>query len=134
MRTYEEMNTLGTIFDRYEYAKIGGKVGDDTFGWDRYLNQTLYRSSEWRSLRNQIILRDDGCELGLAGFPIGGRVIIHHLNPITKRDIVERNPIIFDPDNLVCVSHMMHEAIHYGSGIDFLAGPVERRPGDTTLW
>jgi hypothetical protein len=135
MKTYSEMITLPSFIDRYRYLKIDGRVGEDTFGWDRYLNQTLYRSKEWRDLRNAIIVRDDGCDLGCPDYPIAAKILIHHINPISKQDILNRNPLIFDPENLVCVSHLTHEAIHYGSE-ELLIGNelIERKPGDTILW
>lgn len=135
MKTYSEMITLPSFIDRYRYLKIDGRVGEDTFGWDRYLNQTLYRSKEWRDLRNAIIVRDDGCDLGCPDYPIAAKILIHHINPISKQDILNRNPLIFDPENLVCVSHLTHEAIHYGDE-SLLTGTqmVERMPGDTKLW
>ena len=134
-RSYSEMMQLPTFLERYRYLSLGGRVGEDTFGWDRYLNQALYRSKEWRELRNAIIVRDDGCDLGCPDYPIAAKILIHHINPISKQDILNRNPLIFDPENLVCVSHLTHEAIHYGDE-SLLTGMqmVERKPGDTTLW
>lgn len=134
-RSYSEMMQLPTFLDRYRYLSLGGRVGEDTFGWDRYLNQALYRSKEWRDLRNAIIVRDDGCDLGCPDYPIAAKILIHHINPISKQDILNRNPLIFDPNNLVCVSHITHEAIHYGDE-SLLMGTqmVERKSGDTTLW
>lgn len=133
-RSYSELRQIPTYKERYDYLRLGGKVGESTFGFDRYLNQALYRDSEWKRLRNKIILRDNGCDMGLADYEIGGRIIIHHLTPITELDILERNPCLFDEDNLVCVSHKTHEAIHYGdeSLLDIL--PKERKPGDTCPW
>lgn len=114
--------------------KLSASVGEETYGWDRYLNQTLYKSKEWRETRERIIIRDDGCDLAHPDYLIGGRILIHHLNPITKRDILDRNPLIFDPENLVCISHITHEAVHYGSEDLLMKDPVERMPGDTKLW
>ena len=133
-KTYSEMVEFPTFEERFEYLKLGGKVGEATFGFDRYLNQTLYRSAEWRRFRNKIIVRDQGCDLGIEDRSIGDRVIIHHLNPITIDDIVKRHPCLFDPENVVCVSFMTHEAIHYGDDSLLIKNPIERRPNDTCPW
>lgn len=134
MKTYQEMMTYPTFEERFEYLKLNGRVGSDTFGFDRYLNQVLYQSPEWRRVRDCIILRDNGCDLGHPDYPIGGRVIIHHMNPLTPEDIVEKNPIIFDENMLICVSHNTHNAIHYGDSNLLPKKPIERTPGDTYLW
>jgi hypothetical protein len=134
MLTYSELIQIPTFIDRFRYLKLSASVGEETYGWDRYLNQTLYKSREWRETRERIIIRDDGCDLAHPDYPIGGRILIHHLNPITKRDILDRNPLIFDPENLVCISHITHEAVHYGSEDLLMKDPVERTPGDTKLW
>ncbi len=134
MLTYSELIQIPTFIDRFRYLKLSASVGEETYGWDRYLNQTLYKSKEWRETRERIIIRDDGCDLAHPDYLIGGRILIHHLNPITKRDILDRNPLIFDPENLVCISHITHEAVHYGSEDLLMKDPVERMPGDTKLW
>ena len=134
MLTYSELIQIPTFIDRFRYLKLSSSVGEETYGWDRYLNQTLYKSKEWRETRERIIIRDDGCDLAHPDYLIGGRILIHHLNPITKRDILDRNPLIFDPENLVCISHITHEAVHYGSEDLLMKDPVERMPGDTKLW
>lgn len=134
MLTYSELIQIPTFIDRFRYLKLSTSVGEETYGWDRYLNQTLYKSKEWRETRERIIIRDDGCDLAHPDYLIGGRILIHHLNPITKRDILDRNPLIFDPENLVCISHITHEAVHYGSEDLLMKDPVERTPGDTKLW
>lgn len=134
MLTYSELIQIPTFIDRFRYLKLSASVGEETYGWDRYLNQTLYKSKEWRETRERIIIRDDGCDLAHPDYLIGGRILIHHLNPITKRDILDRNPLIFDPENLVCISHITHEAVHYGSEDLLMKDPVERTPGDTKLW
>ena len=134
MLTYSELIQIQTFIDRFRYLKLSASVGEETYGWDRYLNQTLYKSKEWRETRERIIIRDDGCDLAHPDYLIGGRILIHHLNPITKRDILDRNPLIFDPENLVCISHITHEAVHYGSEDLLMKDPVERMPGDTKLW
>lgn len=134
MLTYSELIQIPTFIDRFRYLKLSASVGEETYGWDRYLNQILYKSKEWRETRERIIIRDDGCDLAHPDYLIGGRILIHHLNPITKRDILDRNPLIFDPENLVCISHITHEAVHYGSEDLLIKDPVERMPGDTKLW
>ena len=133
--SYSELITLPTFIDRYRYLKQSGIVADETFGSRRYLNQVFYKSKEWKSIRNQVIIRDNGCDLGLEGYEIGGPIYIHHLNPITEDDILNRSPSLLDPENLICVSYNTHEAIHYGDEsmlpITYL---VDRTPGDQVLW
>ena len=134
IKTYSELITIPTFEERFEYLQLKGSVGKDTFGYDRYLNQVLYRSPEWKRLRNQIIIRDDGCDLACDGYDVYGKVLIHHLNPITVEDVLARSRKVFDPDNLVCVSHNTHNAIHYGD-VDLLAtGPIIRTKNDTCPW
>lgn len=133
-KTYTELNKLGTLRERYEYCKLSGGIGEETFGNERYINQEFYTSDEWKKVRREVILRDDGCELGLKDFPINGRIYIHHLNPVSMDDIIGRTSALTDPDNLVCVSHNMHNAIHYGSEEMVPRDYVERTPGDTVPW
>ena len=134
IRTYSELITIPTFEERFEYLQLKGSVGKDTFGYGRYVNQVLYRSPEWKRLRNQIIIRDGGCDLACDGYDIYGKVLIHHLNPITVEDVLARSRKVFDPDNLVCVSHNTHNAIHYGD-VDLLAtGPIIRTKNDTCPW
>ena len=134
IRTYSELITIPTFKERFEYLQLKGSVGKDTFGYDRHLNQVLYRSPEWKRLRNQIIIRDCGCDLACEGYDIHSKVLIHHLNPITVEDVLARSRKVFDPDNLVCVSHNTHNAIHYGD-VDLLAtGPLIRTKNDTCPW
>lgn len=134
-KTYSELLTLQTFEERFQYLKLDGKIGEDTFGWDRYLNQVLYRSAEWRRFRREIILRDNGCDMAHPDYPINGNlIIIHHLNPITKQDIVNRSPNLFDPENVVCVSHRTHNAIHYGVEEAPIQKPITRMPNDTCPW
>ena len=135
-KSYKELSKLKTFEERFEYLKLGdNNVGDDTFGSHRYLNQTLYKSPEWKRVRDEVIIRDFGRNLGLEGEEIGegSKILIHHLNPITQEDIVNSNPCVFDPDNLICTDHSTHNAIHYGS-ITTVNRYVERQPGDTRLW
>lgn len=137
MKNYSEMLELPTLQERLDYLKFENRVGDETFGCDRYLNQILYRSPEWKRIRRQVILRDNGCELGVEDFPIKGRLMVHHIIPITKEDIINRNPKVFDLNNLVTCSHELHNAIHYNSdemqSIN-TSSYTPRQPGDTKLW
>ena len=134
IRTYSELITIPTFEERFEYLQLKGSVGKDTFGYDRYLNQVLYRSPEWKRLRNQIIIRDCGCDLACDGYDVYGKVLIHHLNPITVEDVLARSRKVFDPDNLVCVSHNTHNAIHYGDVDLLVTGPIIRTKNDTCPW
>lgn len=133
-RSYRNLILLPTFEERYHYLKIQGDVGVSTFGFDRYLNQAFYTSKEWRQFRYRMIARDLGCDLGLQDYPIGGRVILHHLNPLTVEDFEESSDALFDPDNVICVSERTHEAIHYGDESLLPAGPLTRRPNDTCPW
>lgn len=133
--SYSELITLPTFEERYRYLRKSGIVGEETFGSHRNLNQILYRSPEWRSIRNQVIIRDNGCDLGMEGYEIRDRVYIHHINPITMDDILNRTPALFDTDNLICVSFNTHQAIHYGDeSLLPIISFTERTPGDTKLW
>lgn len=133
-KTYSELITIPTLEGRFEYLCQGNVVGQETFGYDRYLNQKLYRSPEWQRVRRNIIARDNGKDMAHPDYEIDGRVIVHHLNPITPQMILDRSPELFDPDNLVCVSHKTHEAITYNSKEMLPEDPVERTPNDTTPW
>ena len=134
IKAYSELITIPTFEERFEYLQLKGSVGKDTFGYDRYLNQVLYRSPEWKRLRNQIIIRDGGCDLACEGYDIHSKVLIHHLNPITVEDVLARSRKVFDPDNLVCVSHNTHNAIHYGDVDLLVTGPIIRTKNDTCPW
>ena len=137
IKTYSELITLPTFEERYRYLRIGGKVGAETFGFDRYLNQQFYKSKEWRKIRNQVIIRDNGCDLGINDEWAEqiNRPIIHHINPITEQDIINRDSKVFDLNNLVLCSHDTHNRIHYGN-IDGDSRPkvIERKPNDTSPW
>lgn len=134
-RTYTELSKLKTFDERFKYLLLKGKIGIETFGYDRYLNQIFYTSPRWKKRRDEIIIRDNGSDLGLEGYPIMGRVIIHHLNPITIDDVLDENPDVFNPEYLVCVSHKTHNAIHYGmEEYTKEYKLVERRPNDTIPW
>ena len=135
IKRYSELIRYDTFIDRYHYLNLVGQVGIETFGLDRYLNQTLYRSSRWRRTRNQVILRDNGCDLGMEGFDIVDRIIVHHINPLTVQDIEEDVDEIYDPEFLICCSFDTHNAIHYGDEELLLIDEIiERRPNDTILW
>lgn len=134
IKTYSEMCKLNTFIDRFNYLSLEGVVAEETFGFDRYLNQRFYKSREWRQLRNKIIVRDNGCDLGIEGREIFDRVIIHHMNPLSFHDIEYMTDFLLDPEYLVCVSHQTHNAIHYGDESLLFTELVERTPGDTKLW
>lgn len=134
IRSYSELIRFNSFLDRYEYLRLGGEVGKETFGFDRYLNQQFYHSDEWRSIRDFLIVRDLGNDLGLEGYPIHGRIYIHHMNPITARDIQDCSEYLIDPEYLICTTHNTHNAIHYGDSSLLIAEPVERTPYDTCPW
>lgn len=134
IRRYSELISYNNFLDRYNYLKLKGQVGLDTFGLDRYLNQTLYRSYKWRKVRDEVLIRDNGCDLGMEGYEIGGKIIVHHMNPLTIEQIEDDDPIIYDPEFLICVSHITHNAIHYGDEKLLSRLPVERVPNDTCPW
>ena len=134
MRSYRELIRLKTFDERFEYLKLNGLVGESTFGFERYLNQTLYNSSKWRRLRNQIIVRDNGCDLGVEGYEIQGLIIVHHMNPISVDDLKDFSEDVYNPEYLICVSLTTHNAIHYGDTNLLPKEPIERRPGDTCPW
>lgn len=134
MKTYNKCIKLLTFDERFEYLQLHGLVGEETFGYSRYLNQILYRSPEWKQLRQHVIMRDRGCDLAMEGYEICGKILIHHINPISLQDIEERNPKVFDMNNLITVSFMTHQAIHYGSKDLLLLDPVERKPNDQCPW
>ena len=135
IRTYSELITLPTYIERFNYLKLGGKVGVDTFGFDRYLNQQFYhKDPRWRSTRDKVIIRDNGCDLGMEGYEIQGKIIVHHMNPITMDDIINKRDWIYDPEFLICTVHNTHNAIHYGDDNLLFKGPVVRTPNDTCPW
>jgi hypothetical protein len=133
--SYSELITIPTFEERYRYLRLGGKVGEETFGYYRYLNQVLYTSKLWRDFRRDIIVRDVGCDLGISDRAIGGFIIIHHLNPISLDDILKRNlDVLVNPENAICVSHNTHQAIHYGDESLLITAPIERSKNDTCPW
>lgn len=133
-RSYSELVSFETFEERYDYLQLRGVVADTTFGYDRWLNQDFYRSKEWRDIRHHVIARDLGMDLGVEGFEIHDRVIIHHMNPMIPKDIVDNASYILDPEFLITTTHQTHNAIHYGDRSLLTVAPVERSPGDTTLW
>ena len=134
VKTYSELITIPTFEERFEYLKLDGQVGVETFGFNRYLNQVFYKSDEWLSIRDDIITRDNGCDLGMEGYEIYGRILIHHINPITKDDIIQRSRILLDPENLITTVKRTHDAIHYGDSNLLMKAPIERRKNDTCPW
>lgn len=134
IKTYSELMRRKTFEDRYEYLRLDGEIGKETFGYDRYLNQLLYNTTEWKRCRRGIIVRDNGCDLGMDGFEVHARILIHHIIPLTVDDIIKRDPRIFDPENLIVTSHNTHLAIHYGSNDLLITGPNIRTANDTSPW
>lgn len=134
IRTYSELCKLKTFKERYNYLKLCGQVGKETFGFDRYLNQIIYKLPEWKSVRDKVIVRDCGCDLGMEGYEIGEKILVHHMNPITMDDVISHSQDIFNPEYLICVSHQTHNAIHYGDENQLILDPVERSPNDTCPW
>ena len=134
IRTYSELITLPTFEERFEYLRLGGKVGAETFGFDRYLNQIFYKSDKWLSVRDKVIIRDNGCDLGIEGREIYGRILVHHMNPITMDDIVNHSSWILDPEYLITTVKNTHDAIHYSDENLLIKDPIERRKNDTCPW
>lgn len=136
IRTYTELIQLPTFEERYRYLRLGGRVGEDTFGFDRYLNQLFYTSDEWREIRDYVIVRDNGCDLGIPGrdIPEGIPILIHHMNPIAVRDILDRSDYLLNPEYLICTMKRTHDAIHYGNESSLLTIPPERTQFDTCPW
>lgn len=134
IRTYSELIKLKTFKDRFEYLKLDGIVGEETFGFDRYMNQIFYKSREWTSVRRSVIIRDNGCDLGVEGYEIHGKILIHHMNPINLSDIVHKTDELLNPDYLITTVLSTHNAIHYGDASLLPALPIERRANDTCPW
>lgn len=134
IRTYSDLSKLTTFEDRYNYLRLNGFVGKETFGFDRYLNQVFYKSAKWRSVRDFVIVRDNGCDLGIEGREIYGKIIIHHMNPITIQDIEQESDFLLDPEFLISTVHETHNAIHYGDENLLIHAPIERKPNDTCPW
>ena len=134
IKTYSELIILPTFEERFKYLQLNGRVCDDTFGFDRYINQKFYRSAEWKRIRDYIIIRDNGCDLAVDGYEIHGRILIHHMNPITISDIKFSTEYLMNPDYLICVTHNTHNAIHYGDEKQIITGPIVRTKNDTCPW
>lgn len=134
IKTYSELIALPTFEERFEYLRLDGSVGEQTFGFDRYINQLFYQSYEWKKIRDFVIIRDNGCDLGVEGHDIGGKILIHHMNPITVNDIQNRSEFLLNPDYLISTTHITHNAIHYGDERLLAKGPIERTKYDTCPW
>lgn len=134
IRTYSELITLPTFKERFKYLQLNGQVGESTFGFDRYMNQVFYRSQKWKSIRDFVIIRDCGCDLGVEGYDIHGKIIIHHMNPLSMRDIETESDFLLNPDFLICTTHNTHNAIHYGDENLLVTAPIERTKNDTCPW
>nr|DAI45394.1 MAG TPA: HNH endonuclease bacteriophage, HNH Endonuclease, DNA.52A [Caudoviricetes sp.] len=134
IRTYSELCRLETFVDRYRYLRLSGEVCKETFGFERYLNQVFYHSREWKMLRDKVIVRDMGCDLGLDGYEIHGQIYVHHMNPVLIKDVREVSDLLVNPEYLVCTTLRTHNAIHYGDETLLDTGITERRPNDTCPW
>lgn len=136
IRTYSELMTLPTFEERYEYLRLGGRVGEETFGFDRYLNQLFYRGGKWRKIRDHVILRDFGCDLAIEEREIaeGVRIFVHHMNPVDVRDVIDVSEYLIDPEYLITTTKNTHDAIHYGDSSLLITAPIERRKNDTCPW
>lgn len=134
IRSYSELITLPTFEERYAYLRLGGKIGEETFGFDRYLNQMFYKSEEWLEVRDYVIIRDNGCDLAIPDRRIERKIIVHHMNPITMNDITQRSKYLLDPEYLICTIKNTHDAIHYGDSSLLITEPIERTKNDICPW
>lgn len=134
IKTYSELILIPTFIERYRYLRLSGTVGEETFGFDRWLNQRFYKDPEWLEVRNYVIVRDNGCDLGIPGREIHSRILIHHMNPITKDDILRRSKYLLDPEYLICTIKNTHDAIHYGDESLLITDPIVRSRNDTCPW
>lgn len=134
IRTYSELIRLPSFKERYEYLRLTGVIGEETFGFDRYVNQKFYKSREWKAVRDHVIVRDNGCDLGVEGYDIRGRILIHHMNPILLKDIQTLSEFLLDPEYLICTTLDTHNAIHYGDESLLITTPIERAKNDTCPW
>lgn len=134
VKTYSELILIPTFIERYRYLRLGGMVGEETFGFDRWLNQRFYKDPEWLEVRNYVIVRDNGCDLGIPSREIHSRILIHHMNPITKEDILRRSKYLLDPEYLICTIKNTHDAIHYGDESLLITDPIVRSRNDTCPW
>jgi hypothetical protein len=133
-KTYSNLKRIETFEDKFEYLKLGGSVGHSTFGFDRYINQTFYQSFQWKSVRDHVIIRDNGCDLGVEGYEIHSKLLVHHMIPLTMEDITSGSEWIIDPEYLITTTHNTHNAIHYGDKRLLITPLQPRMPGDTKLW
>lgn len=134
IRTYSELIKFDTFMDRYQYLRLDGKVGEETFGFDRWLNQLFYKDPEWLSIRNEVIIRDNGCDLGIVDREVHSRILVHHMNPISREDILVRSEFLLNPEYLICTSKTTHNAIHYSDENLLMGEPIERTRNDTCPW
>lgn len=134
IRSYSELSKLKTFDERFDYLVLKGLVGKETFGFDRYLNQIFYKLPEWLSARNEVIVRDNGCDLGIEGYEIHGMILVHHMNPITEDDIKNRSSIVLDPEYLISTTLLTHNAVHYGKKENVIREPIQRMKNDTCPW
>lgn len=134
IKTYSELMTIPTFEGRYQYLRLGGQVGEETFGFDRWLNQQFYKDPEWLAARDYVIVRDNGCDLAIPDREIRTRILVHHMNPITKEDILRRSKFLLDPEYLICTIKNTHDAIHYGDESLLILAPIERSQNDTCPW
>lgn len=134
IRTYSELSKLTTFEERYRYLRLEGRVGEETFGFDRWINQMFYKDPEWLKIRDEVIIRDNGCDLGIEGREIYSKIIVHHMNPITKADILDRSEFLLNPEYLICTVKNTHDAIHYGDENLLITLPMERNVNDTCPW
>lgn len=134
VRSYSELRRFVTFEERFDYLSMPGEVGEATFGFDRWMNQRFYRSREWKQVRDAVVFRDGGCDLGIPGLEIHAQLVVHHMNPVTPQALMEGEEWILDPEYLITTTHRTHNALHYGDISLIPTGPVERRPGDTRLW
>lgn len=135
MRSYSELIKLPTFEERFNYLRLDGEIGEETFGFDRYMNQSFYRCGEWKRVRDQVIVRDNGCDLGIPDRQLYDNIIIHHMNPVTREDLINKSHLLMDPEYLICVSKNTHNAIHYGDESLLVSTKIiERRPNDTCPW
>lgn len=134
IRTYSELLRLKTFEERFQYLQLNGVVGKETFGFDRFINQQFYRSQEWKSIRDSVILRDNGCDLGIEGYDIYGKILVHHINPVLPKDIIDKSDFLLNPEYLITTTHNTHNAIHYGNEELLMQIPIERSRNDTCPW
>lgn len=134
IKTYSELIRFKTLEERYRYLRIGGRIGEETFGFDRWMNQAFYKDPRWRDIRDEVITRDNGCDLGLEGYDIHGKIFVHHMNPVTKDDILHNFDSLLNPEFLISTSKRTHDAIHYGNEDLLPQSPIVRTRNDTCPW